>query len=152
MTQKIYHYPIWIRLWHLINAILCLLLIITGISMQYSGQNDFLLRFDIAVSIHNICGILLTINYLQFFIGNIITKNFRFYKIKRKEIKGQILKQIKFCWYIQGRKCSIYCKFRKKIQSFATNFLCFNNVFSCTTYIFNWVGNVIPGSYYTQIL
>jgi thiosulfate reductase cytochrome b subunit len=67
--------------------------------MQYAGQNNFLIRFDIAVSVHNVAGILLTVNYLQFFIGNIFTKNIRFYKINWKEIRGQVLMQMKYYSY-----------------------------------------------------
>jgi len=35
-----YLYPKWIRLWHLFNALLFILLIVTGISMQYTGRNN----------------------------------------------------------------------------------------------------------------
>jgi len=84
MEQRIYHYPIWLRLWHLFNALLCLLLIFTGVVMQYSNPKNILIPFDIAVSIHNIGGILLSLNYLSFIIGNIATKNIRFYTFKLK--------------------------------------------------------------------
>ena len=56
MEQKIYHYPVWIRIWHLINALLCLALIITGLSMQYSNTERGILTFDVAVSVHNVAG------------------------------------------------------------------------------------------------
>jgi thiosulfate reductase cytochrome b subunit len=78
--ERIYLYPVWIRLWHLLNAILCLTLIITGISMQFSNPKFPMIRFDVAVSIHNILGILLTVNYIFFFAGNLITRNGKYYK------------------------------------------------------------------------
>jgi thiosulfate reductase cytochrome b subunit len=81
MTEgKLYLYPVWIRLWHLINAILCLTLIITGISMQFSNPKFPMIRFDIAVTIHNIIGITLFISYLVFFTGNLFTRNGKYYK------------------------------------------------------------------------
>ena len=35
-TKRIYLYPIWIRLWHALNALMFLVLIITGISLHYA--------------------------------------------------------------------------------------------------------------------
>ncbi len=82
MTEERYYlYPVWVRLWHTINAVCCLLLILTGVSMQFSNPKVPLIRFDIAVSIHNIAGILLSINYLLFFAGNLFTRNGKFYQI-----------------------------------------------------------------------
>lgn len=78
--ERIYLYPVWIRLWHLLNAILCLTLIITGMSMQFSNPKFPMIRFNVAVSIHNIVGIILILNYIVFFTGNIITRNGRYYK------------------------------------------------------------------------
>ncbi|MCF8299034.1 MAG: cytochrome b/b6 domain-containing protein, partial [Saprospiraceae bacterium] len=46
MQEKLYLYPKWVRLWHLVNALLCILLIITGLSMQYAGVEYYLMRFD----------------------------------------------------------------------------------------------------------
>ncbi|MGA3012615.1 MAG: cytochrome b/b6 domain-containing protein [Bacteroidales bacterium] len=78
--ERIYLYPVWIRLWHLLNAIVCLTLIITGISMQFSNPKFPMIRFNVAVSIHNIAGIILCISYILFFIGNLLTSNGKYYK------------------------------------------------------------------------
>jgi len=98
--MAIYHYPLYVRLWHLINALLILLLIISGVSMQYSSPNSPLLRFDLSVQMHNICGIALSLNYLVFFIGNIITGNYKHYKIKLKGYIKELSDQFKH--YIFG--------------------------------------------------
>ena len=101
MTEgKIYLYPVWIRLWHMLNALFCLILILTGISMQFSNPKVPLIRFDVAVSIHNIFGILLAINYLLFFTGNLFTSNGKYYKIKFKGFYAELLSQ--FRYYTQG--------------------------------------------------
>ena len=98
--EKIYLYPVWVRLWHLLNAILCLILIITGISMQFSNPKFPLIRFDLAVSVHNIVGIILCVNYLLFFWGNVSTRNGRYYKII---IPGMISRLIiQFKYYTRG--------------------------------------------------
>ena len=84
MSEKIYFYPIWTRLWHGLNAIFCLLLIASGISMQYANIDYPLIQFESAVSLHNFAGIALTLSYLIFFIGNIITSNGKHYRIRLK--------------------------------------------------------------------
>ncbi len=100
MTGKIYLYPIWVRLWHALNAILIILLIISGVSMQYTNPANPFIRFDIAVTMHNISGILLTINYMGFLIGTIITPNGKYYKLSLKGLVPRLMKQ--FMYYTFG--------------------------------------------------
>ncbi|MFC2111594.1 cytochrome b/b6 domain-containing protein, partial [Bacteroidota bacterium] len=100
MHEKLYLYPKWVRLWHLVNALLCLLLILTGLSMQYSGVESNIMRFDIAVSIHNVAGIILSINYVFFIIGNLTTSNGKQYIMKRKNIFNNMYRQ--FIYYSIG--------------------------------------------------
>lgn len=94
-NSKLYFYPLWLRIWHAINAIGIILLIITGISMQW-GVEDSFIEFKTAINIHNTSGIVLTINYLLFFVGNIITSNIRFYLIKPKGFFKRLLKQAQY--------------------------------------------------------
>ncbi|MDA3904881.1 MAG: cytochrome b/b6 domain-containing protein [Bacteroidales bacterium] len=91
MSEKVYLYPVWIRLWHWFNAILCLLLIVTGVSMQYSDPAFPMIRFDWAVSIHDISGIILAINYILFTIGNLTTSNGKHYIFRKKILKNLIV-------------------------------------------------------------
>lgn len=91
-----YLYPIWIRLWHWFNALLYLVLITTGLTMQYSNPEFPVIRFDIAVSIHNVSGILLSFNYLVIIIGNLLTSNGRFYKIKRRGFIQELVSQANY--------------------------------------------------------
>jgi thiosulfate reductase cytochrome b subunit len=99
-TKKIYLYPVWIRLWHVINAVTILLLIFTGISMRYSTPEDGLIRFDAAVGIHNVAAIIVTINYCIFVVGNIITRNGKYYRKWRKNLATSLWKQ--FLFYAVG--------------------------------------------------
>lgn len=92
--DKIYLYPIWIRIWHWLNAILFILLMITGISMQYSNpDNPWLVSFELSVQLHNICGIFISINYLLFFLGNLFTSNGKQYKMKTKGLFTRLYNQ-----------------------------------------------------------
>jgi len=94
MSGKVLLYPTWIRLWHLLNAILCLALIITGVSMHFASPENPGIRFDRAVTVHNFCGVLLTANYLIFFIGNILTGNGRHYLVQFVGFGKRFWKQV----------------------------------------------------------
>jgi thiosulfate reductase cytochrome b subunit len=98
--ERIYLYPVWVRLWHLFNAILCLILIITGISMQFSNPKFPMIRFDISVSIHNIVGIILCVNYIVFFLGNLTTRNGKYYKLIFPGLFSRLMTQ--FRYYTRG--------------------------------------------------
>ena len=65
-----------------------LALILTGVSMQYSNPDYPLIRFDIAVSVHNISGILLTLSYFYFFLGILFTSIGRHYVMRQGFIKA----------------------------------------------------------------
>jgi len=100
MSEKIYLYPLWIRLWHALNAILIILLIISGVSMQYTNPENPFIRFDIAVTMHNISGIILTVNYMVFVAGTFFTPNGKYYKLTLKGLFGRLIKQ--FTYYTFG--------------------------------------------------
>jgi thiosulfate reductase cytochrome b subunit len=100
MSAKIYLYPIWIRLWHLLNAILIILLVISGVSMQFTNPANPFIRFDIAVTIHNISGMTLTANYLVFLAGTFFTPNGKYYKLTLKGLTARLIKQ--FTYYTFG--------------------------------------------------
>ncbi len=80
-NTKLYFYPVWLRIWHAINALGIILLIVTGISMQ-SGVDSSFISFQWAVNIHNISGVVVSLNYLLFFFGNFVSQNVKFYMIK----------------------------------------------------------------------
>lgn len=88
MTKKEYLYPLWLRLWHWFNALLFVALIVSGLNLQYASTDNPLIPFDAAISMHNASGILLTVNYLIFMIGSLVTGNF-------KQYFGGIVRQIK---------------------------------------------------------
>lgn len=98
--EVIYLYPVWVRLWHWINAVLCIFLMLSGISMQYSNPEYPFIRFDIAVSMHNIAGILLTLSYVVFIIGNWKTENGKYYRMKISKIIPELKNQ--FIYYTVG--------------------------------------------------
>ena len=99
-TVKIYLYPVWIRIWHVINALMFLLLIFTGLSLHFSSADFNLLNFQASVGIHNACALIITFNYGVFVRGNLVTKNGKFYRKWRKNLIPKLWKQ--FVFYAVG--------------------------------------------------
>lgn len=93
-----YLYPKWVRIWHLFSAILIIILIITGISMQYTGKDQafFLMDFAKAVRWHNFTAVILTISYIGFVTGNILTENGKYYKMKERNFWSDLWKQLRY--------------------------------------------------------
>lgn len=94
-SESLYLYPVWIRVWHLINAILCLILILTGLSVQFSNPS-VMVKFKTAISVHNIAGVVLSINYLIFFIGNLFTKNGLHYIMPVRGFFKRLILQVRY--------------------------------------------------------
>ena len=111
-TIRTYLYPVWIRIWHVINAINFLLLVYTGIALHYATTGNSLMKFETAVNIHNICALLLTFNYGVFVVGNIISGNGKYYRGWKKDMTENLWTQAKF--YISGI-------FKKEPHPFAIN-------------------------------
>ncbi len=88
--NKLYFYPVWLRIWHGFNALGILTLIATGLSMQSSVD---IIGFKSIVSIHNIAGIVVSLSYLLYFFGNMFTPNGQFYIIKPKGFLKRPIKQ-----------------------------------------------------------
>ena len=96
--SSLYLYPKWVRLWHLMNALLFLILIFTGISMQYTGrhENVLLIRFATAVKWHNVAALLLTVNYIIFVTGNVLTGNGKYYRLQKQNFWSDLAAQLRF--------------------------------------------------------
>jgi thiosulfate reductase cytochrome b subunit len=93
-----YLYPKWVRAWHVINAVMFLILIVTGLSMQYTDKENasYVVGFAKAVKMHNFAAIVLTINYILFVTGNLFTKNGDYYRIERKNFMADLVAQLKY--------------------------------------------------------
>ncbi|MCK3684752.1 cytochrome b/b6 domain-containing protein [Maribellus sp. YY47] len=90
--NKIYFYPLWLRIWHGINALGIILLIITGISMNSGFEKSFI-SFKLIITVHNYAGVIVTLNYLVYLFGNLFTSNKKFYIVKPKNFLKRPMKQ-----------------------------------------------------------
>ncbi|OFY68024.1 MAG: hypothetical protein A2V64_06865 [Bacteroidetes bacterium RBG_13_43_22] len=78
-----------------------LILILTGALMQFaSPDNQFLIAlFPGSVRLHDVCAIILTISYMAYVAGNIISDNGKHYRISSKDIFPDSGIQLKyFVW------------------------------------------------------
>jgi thiosulfate reductase cytochrome b subunit len=93
-----YLYPKWLRIWHVFNALMFLILLVTGLSMQYTDKENtsYIVGFAIAVKWHNFAALAITVNYILFVMGNLLTHNGRYYKIEKENFMDDLLKQLKF--------------------------------------------------------
>ncbi|MAT39429.1 MAG: cytochrome B [Ectothiorhodospiraceae bacterium] len=97
--MKIYLYPTWLRIWHWLNALLFLVLIVSGVSLHYSDTGSLLMPFDIAIASHNIAGLILTGSYLFFVIGNFASGNYKQYLPQPRGIFSRLFRQAKYYLY-----------------------------------------------------
>lgn len=96
MKDKVYLYPIWVRLWHLTNALLFLALICSGLCLQYSSAEFTLIPFNYAISMHNIAGIGLCVAFAIYIVGNRFTSNGHYYQFHLKGLMSRVFKQFKY--------------------------------------------------------
>jgi thiosulfate reductase cytochrome b subunit len=64
--------------------------------MQYSDPLNPLIRFDLAVSMHNIAGLILIFDYLLFIIANTISRNGKHYRIQLKGLTDRLAAQFRY--------------------------------------------------------
>jgi len=99
-----YLYPKWIRLWHIINAIAVIILILTGISMHFNPEESFLFDSGRAVKWHNIAALILTLNYMVFVTGNILTENGKYYRLNKQNFFSDLGRQIRYYSFRMSKK------------------------------------------------
>ncbi|RKZ15986.1 hypothetical protein DRQ53_07530 [bacterium] len=79
----------WVRSWHWINALLFLVLAVTGFRIHWGGREEPLLSFETAYHVHNLVGLLLAVWFVWFLAMGAATGNDRSYwKLPPRWIRG----------------------------------------------------------------
>jgi thiosulfate reductase cytochrome b subunit len=86
--------------WHWSNALLFVVLLITGLSMHYSAPGRPEVSFRAVVLIHNGAGILLTVCYGLYLLGNLGLGNGRYYRLAPGDLTYGLLRQARY--YLLG--------------------------------------------------
>ena len=76
--KRIYLHPLPVRIWHWVNAVSFLILIVTGLQIRYRELLG-LIKFRTAVDIHNMFGFILIFNFFLWLVFYIITGKIRIY-------------------------------------------------------------------------
>ena len=98
--SRIYLLPLWIRLWHWTNALLIIVLAVTGISLHFADPKLPLVEFSLAARIHDIAGIALLAVYGFFVVANIVTGNWWQYVPKPPGVIERC--EVQARWYLFG--------------------------------------------------
>jgi len=98
--KKIYLHPLPIRIWHWVNAISFLVLILTGLQIRYRDIIG-LMSFRDAVEVHNFFGFLLIGNFFLWLVFYIVTGKIKIYipPLNPKKFVLGCLKQARYYGY-----------------------------------------------------
>jgi thiosulfate reductase cytochrome b subunit len=73
-----------------------ILLFVSGISLHYADSSVISIGFSASMFVHNISGVILSLNYLFYFIFNLISGNYKHYLPKFKNFFKEILIQTRY--------------------------------------------------------
>jgi thiosulfate reductase cytochrome b subunit len=76
--KKVYLHPLPIRIWHWVNALAFIILIVTGAQVRF-GNVIHLFSFETAVTIHSLTGFILVGNYFIWLVYYLATRNIKIY-------------------------------------------------------------------------
>lgn len=76
--HRLYVHPLPIRIWHWINALGFILMILTGVQIRYIGQVN-VLPFKAAVDLHNWIGFVLIANFFVWFLFYLFSDKIQVY-------------------------------------------------------------------------
>lgn len=76
--QRIYVHPLPVRIWHWINAVSFVLMILTGVQIRYIGIVN-IMSFKLAVDLHNWIGFLLIANFFIWFLFYLFSDRIKVY-------------------------------------------------------------------------
>ena len=100
VVERTYLYLAGVRLWHWTNAVLMILLAVTGLRVHFGGREDPILSFETAYHIHNFAGSLLVLLGIGYFITNAVTRNQRQYLSWPQDGFAGLMRQARF--YLVG--------------------------------------------------
>jgi thiosulfate reductase cytochrome b subunit len=105
--KMIYLQPIPVRIWHWVNALGIITLIITGAQIRFPETVKILGSYRTAIEVHNTAGVTVAVSFSLWFFYYKMVKNTldKLYIPNEEDIKHGLLRQLLFyCfWYFLGR-------------------------------------------------
>ncbi len=65
--HRLYIHPLPVRIWHWVNAVTCVMLVLTAVQIRYVGLIN-VVSFRVAVAVHNWLGFILIANFFVWFL------------------------------------------------------------------------------------
>ena len=90
--QRLYIHPLPVRIWHWVNAVGIVLMILTGLQMRYVGLID-VAPFRTAVIVHNWTGLVLNVNFFIWLVFYLFSDRIKAYHAElnpRKHFLGSL--------------------------------------------------------------
>ena len=91
--------PLWLRVWHGLQALLFLGLLATGLTMHYAGSGWAVIPFSASVRTHNACGIATAVLWVVFVVWNSVSGHVRHYKPKDIHVVHSLVIQLRYYAY-----------------------------------------------------
>lgn len=91
--------PLWLRVWHSLQALLFLGLLATGLNMHYAGSEWAVIPFSASVRAHNACGIATAALWVVFVVWNAASGHVRHYKPKDIHVVHSLVIQLRYYAY-----------------------------------------------------
>ncbi|MDD5306286.1 MAG: cytochrome b/b6 domain-containing protein [Deltaproteobacteria bacterium] len=95
-TERIYVATLVDRIWHWIHVVGILILILSGLNIHFTREFNVLGSVEHAVKIHNVTGVLVSIDWAVFLLYNLFTRRIRYYLPNRDDLLSGILRQARF--------------------------------------------------------
>jgi thiosulfate reductase cytochrome b subunit len=87
-------HPLWLRIWHWVNAALVLFLLLTGLQLSVAGLHIF--PFEKAVLVHKVLGYAMIAGFLFWLAAAILDGSLaRYYRLRKRDVTG-ILPQARY--------------------------------------------------------
>ena len=98
--QRLYVHPLPVRIWHWINALGFVAMIVTGIQIRYVGLID-ILHFRTAINLHNWIGFVLIGNFFVWLLFYLLTDKIRVYHPELRPVKHfrESFRQLRYYGY-----------------------------------------------------
>ncbi len=96
MTEKLYLHPLAERIWHWVQALLIIVLLLSGMQIHWPEHLALFGDYSWAVTIHNIAGIILVFLFLIWLIASLYTRRIAHYLMRRHEIYPGLIVQARY--------------------------------------------------------
>jgi thiosulfate reductase cytochrome b subunit len=88
--------PLWLRVWHALQALLFLGLLASGLCMHYASSPWAVIPFSTSVQLHNVCGLATALLWAVFIVWNHVSGHARHYRPPDVHVIHSLWVQIRY--------------------------------------------------------